>query len=984
MYIPGEVALSFIESLLKEVEVGPDHPFFYPRVCTYLIRTNAKQAENDEEIVRLICNEEFEDISRRLDRTGLQEATSVRNILKARLIATKLIGEDGELEHHLLPLFIKSMREKIACLAPKREPDYVRDRHILNVLELLESNKEISRLLRSMTRPMSNRLAEQIIRDTLALGENQTVTDVHVKRATLSAWLTFLRQSLGSCFATAPAILNQHEQPIHFLRDLDEMMHTGRMRRTFAGQEYSVPMSSTWGNGDLRRPIVLEKDVNYNESKVWMAPGLIAALDAASVFPEGMTVREKSHDIHKRLKESVTLLEKSGSTFVTNAEEIIKALLLHHHAVKESDLEAYLNRPKVMMQSAMIMPGAEVGRGKKDPIVSFLKDFEVAKRAFKMLADNALLKSWEFTLASFSEVNMNFTRWNLYASLGINREDPGGIGDCLYQLVAGYVERANLAMKEQQLEYDEILTQMHYIEGRARTASTEKEIAWVKMEYQSRQTELYHIEQLCKMARERATKIANLYQFLRDEFDEQFPNYFQEVYDAEIHDIAQGPFDDSPAGFRLLFKHGRTNPSQWTRIYTLQEYIDALASFFTIMEIEIRDKPEIRSIESQFSHIITQLIGHVRSDEFMESSFYRMAKAHNVRCVEKPLENLDKVEKKPWVYTSGGSMATLVSAYFRREEKPTEVSRWVENETELLAFFIDSIKQLPAQVSDLYIADMTKSMLIHSPTHAFLLKPGLFKDAWKTDLYTYSWIKQSYLEPAREQLEKLYIDEEMGRVCINELYYLIPQDFRPRFKQVFEQLPYRLSSVDFRDYIVNTLYVDRGLRTFKGPVISPDEVDSVLYSHLPYMAKEKVKPLLVEILEEIVPNGKLDDVVNEVMSRLEMTGYMSVKRFVELTKACAIIILKSTRVATDLHGAIVDALRKRNLMLPAPLIFADSNWVKDYFAFVVSPTSHELELWSVDYYGAHGRPISYWKQWVNGSRRDLKWGIYSRPLEYVK
>lgn len=971
------------------MQVGPEHPFFYARVSSFLIRAQRAPPKEEQEVIQALCNEEFDDLSRRIDRTGIQHSVSVRNVLKTRLMAIKLIGEDGELEHQLLVYFIQAMEEKIASLAPGREHDLVRDRHILSVLRQLHSNKEIARMLRSITRPYSNRLAEQIIRDTLNLPTTQSITDVHVRRACLAAWLCSLRQSLGSCFATAPAILVQQEQAIYFLKDLDEMMSTGSMRKVFAGREYSVPMSDTWGNGDLRKPIVLERDLARDENSVWMSPGILTALDAGGVFAEGKTIAQKTHECRKRLVDSISLIDKPGSTIVTNAEEIIEALLLNHFGITKSDVSDFLNRPKTMMQSSLVVyiPKEAMSREKGETIPGFLAAFAAAKRAFKMLEDNALLKSWEFTIASFSEMNMNFARWNLYASLGINYDDIGGIGHCLHQLVSNYVEEANLAFKEQEIEYNEIVSQMHYLEGRARMASTEKEINWVKMEYQSRQTELYHIEQLRNMAYQRAQKIANLNSFLIDEYDRLFPDYFQEVYDAEIHDIAQGPYDDSPAGFRLLYKYGRTNSSLWTKIYSLPEFIEALVSFFTITEVDIRTKPQVAGIETEFSQLVTQLVGHVRSDFFMETSLFRMAKAHGATCPEKPLENLDKVEKKPWVYTSGGSMGTLVSAYFRREEKPTDVTRWVENETELFAFIIDTIKQLPATVSDLFLADMNRSMLIHSPTHAFLLKPGFFSRAWNSDQYSYSWIKHAFVEPAHQMHMNLHVDEEMGAICIEELLYLVGQDFRPRFRQVFEKLPYRLSASDFRDYIVNTMHVDRGLRTFRGPVLPSDDIDSVLYSHLPYIAKERVLPILEEVLREIFPQAnekEIASIVHQCLTKLDRRGYISAKKLLELCKVCALFLVGATKTREDIHGKIVNALRKRGLALASPVIFADSNWVKDYFAFVVSPTTSELELWSVDYHGFFGRPISYWKQWVNGSRRDPKWGIYSKPLEYVR
>ena len=70
--------------------------------------------------------------------------------------------------------------------------------------------------------------------------------------------------------------------------------------------------------------------------------------------------------------------------------------------------------------------------------------------------------------------------------------------------------------------------------------------------------------------------------------------------------------------------------------------------------------------------------------------------------------------------------------------------------------------------------------------------------------------------------------------------------------------------------------------------------------------------------------------------------------------------------------------------MPAPLIFADTNWVKEMFGFVVNPGTGKLELWRLDYTGSNGYPMTSWKQWVNGSRPDLRWGIYVKPFEYGK
>src|SRR5262249_23576323 len=157
---------------------------------------------------------------------------------------------------------------------------------------------------------------------------------------------------------------------------LDEMMNTGRMQRTYGGVEHSVPMSSTWGNGDLRKPLVLERNLSVNENKVWMSPGLLAAMDAIDFFPEQMEQNEKSHELHKRLQKGVEHIQKPGHLLLTNAEELIRVLLLSHYEITEKQVEEYQNRPKSMVQSSLLIHvprGTKFTKAKDDPLPLFLR-----------------------------------------------------------------------------------------------------------------------------------------------------------------------------------------------------------------------------------------------------------------------------------------------------------------------------------------------------------------------------------------------------------------------------------------------------------------------------------------------------------------------------------------------------------------------------------------------------------------------------------
>jgi hypothetical protein len=79
--------------------------------------------------------------------------------------------------------------------------------------------------------------------DTLSLAPSHVITDRDLRVAAIAACLYPLRQNVGSCFATAPAILIQNEQLENMLSDLQDLLSTGRITRIIAGKEYSVPSS---------------------------------------------------------------------------------------------------------------------------------------------------------------------------------------------------------------------------------------------------------------------------------------------------------------------------------------------------------------------------------------------------------------------------------------------------------------------------------------------------------------------------------------------------------------------------------------------------------------------------------------------------------------------------------------------------------------------------------------------------------------------
>src|SRR5262249_53030936 len=155
---------------------------------------------------------------------------------------------------------------------------------------------------------------------------------------------------------------------------------------------------------------------------------------------------------------------------------------------------------------------------------------------------------------SYAETKAGFTRWNLYSSLGFRPEDQGGIGPVIYEILTNKIEQSKIKIQELQNEYEMMYSQMKFLEARMQPAATEKEVDSLRIEYKTKSYEFYTLEELRDQEHQKAQRIANMFDMLIDAYYELFPKYFQEVYDADMHEVTVGPYDDSPAGFRLLYK----------------------------------------------------------------------------------------------------------------------------------------------------------------------------------------------------------------------------------------------------------------------------------------------------------------------------------------------------------------------------------------------------------------------------------------------
>lgn len=993
------VDFSELEQAIENEDLYVDHPLFYAQSFTYVSHRRKRQIVRESDNLHRACFEEYDAISRRLDKTQFQEACSVRNVLRTRRIATLLIDDKGEINLRALPGLIESLEASICSLGPNRQYDTIRQQHILAVVKLIQENSEFVRLIKSIDKPISHKYADKIIRETLMLPSNTPLTDAHVRRAALAAWMCTLRQSVGSCFATAPAIIIHREQPHRFLTDIRDLLSTGRLKRTFGGVEYSVPLSTTWGAGDLKKPFVVPVGEEFEKSNLWLSPGLAAGFEGAGLFDSEDSAAGKIGKIKELLREIFgSQKNNEGPYVIVTAEAIFKAVLMKKLNITPKDLEEYENRSVGMIHGGIFfqptgkglsnMDGNNRNRSKRELCALYLDLLQAAGSGLKSLSDNALLKAWEFSLASFAETKAQFTRWNLYSCLGLGAQEKGGIGGVIYEHVKNKVEDANRRVEEFQREYEFAYAQIKTMESRVRSVESEREAKWLQAEYQIKRNEFYTLEEMRDKINRKAHRLSRLYEFLIHKYDELFPKYFQEVYDADMQDVQLDQYDDSPAGFRLLYKYGRVNTSQWTYIYTPAEFIESLVSFFTATEIELSSEEMMQGLQQELSDIVTQVVAHVRTKEFLESAFYRMAVVHKTAIIKDPLDHLDKIDKKPWAYTSGGTMENFVSCYYRLENKPAEVDRWVENPMELAIFLSDTMKQMPVKDRQAYLDDSEKSMLMYSPTHAFIFKPGRFPfcESWKTDELSYIWFRDNFLNDRVKFLEFLWMDRDQIQYLVDRIAEEIPNEYRYYFKRAFSSINKSMHPKEFRDYIIDEMEHEKGLRLLS-KAVSPEKIDSLMYSLLPLFKRDQLRERVEAIFMgiSVIDDARrrtLMEIFDRVAAAKDIQPIMDAEKLQGICKGILCLGLDATSSSIDFHKAVSSSAQQASLALPEPMLIADTNWVKYDFGFLVNPGTCQFEFWRTDRIGRNGSPMAVWAHWLDGSRKKPTWGVYTKPYEY--
>jgi hypothetical protein len=148
-------------------------------------------------------------------------------------IAEHLVKDDGQLHLDFLKILIENLP-----IAP------FPCEHIKDLAIKLLSDKSLQKKITDFDVPVTAEF-EKFVR--LCCGDNEALNKSQLRRAIVSALFGYLRQTVGSCFATAPCLYILKKHPDYFLDDLLTLSKKNHLRRISLGHLVEVPMALSMG-----------------------------------------------------------------------------------------------------------------------------------------------------------------------------------------------------------------------------------------------------------------------------------------------------------------------------------------------------------------------------------------------------------------------------------------------------------------------------------------------------------------------------------------------------------------------------------------------------------------------------------------------------------------------------------------------------------------------------------------------------------------
>ena len=366
------------------------------------------------------------------------------------------------------------------------------------------------------------------------------------------------------------------------------------------------------------------------------------------------------------------------------------------------------------------------------------------------LSPPPLLKCLEYTIASMTEFSLDTQTFSLSIILGLDPSLVDGLGGKIQSLIREELLKIEKEVHQAQIEAQKALDHVNIINSQLSQASSYERAQSLKAQGYSHSSQMRScVEKRDELIKE-SEEISELLKIWIEKAREVFKSYFQDIFDPDLK-ITHSSLDDSPAGFRLLCKHGRQNILSWTKIHDEKTFVSCLKDYFLYLENLLGSEYKSKRIKAILVSISSESIQYIHQNNFIESSLKRLK-----------MLNATYHYTHPWCYLSGGSLRSLLACFLGKTEVSNEVKIQTKEPVDLLIKLVDLFKDFPLKFQDRFLSDDQRGILAQNESHAFVVKPGfkVFSNFWSDRHFSYTTIRDSFLIPLYQYYQKKVFTED--------------------------------------------------------------------------------------------------------------------------------------------------------------------------------------------------------------------------------
>lgn len=804
--------------------------------------------------------------------------------------------------------------------------------HIFGCLQYAISNFDDVNAMIQETKVPSTPSHKQMIQESLQSFANSfDTTKQQVKAAILASWFFRMRQQVGSCFSTALAIHIQAEQPLNFIKGLVELVSTGKLVRVVDGHEFFVPLIPESGLGSINNVI---SNSSSTMSRILTSPlfsDLFLSVNANYHAEYSKIVADQS-----RLQSVLAQLSALGANISIRLllETIVKIMFPN-----QKELEGLITR------------------------------------AFISLADIALLRTWDYTLASFSDSSGSLTQKIVYIALGWNSSQKEGVGKVLQQTISALFDAQDKKLKELRDVYHSMQSAADASAAMMRSASSYENMKSASRSYSARTMSMSSIESEFQQERNKSECLSDLFNHLTDEVLVSLPSHFAEIYHVPNDTYTLSSIiADSPARFRLVSKQN-TSRGEWKKIQTPKEFINSISEFFRSIETDVIDRINNKfstNVSDEISECFQSITQHMYGRTFIEYAFLRIAHNYEVKI---PIDVTNKIEWlsaqgiAPWSLPSGGSPNILLSSYYFQSSPPPSVS------TEILfpidVFKLSVLAAKKYKQSDFFLQEDINRlgyMIAASPNHVFRTMVNHFLDIQKLPIESIDMPIQTYMDSIIDSMRfPLFNDDQ-----VLEIIDVIQQEFHLRIKTI----PKGSLLINVVDNLKQVISQEFDVAHAKYVV------ESAVLQCLPFVDTSSGTWILNNIIQPLCTKHKIDfatwkNAFAYTLQSFSRAHIGSHKMMYAIMDACPVLCSNK-----DLLGDLCTIMRNAKMLINPPMIFGDLNWDLDYIGLGVSPWTYNPELWICFRHGLKPKPLTLWDKFFTDSENSKDWLVYYAKKPY--